>query len=78
MTHIVENDDLYEMDLRDFSSWLDMYPFIRTLIRESMMPKMWTLNREYAIKQSTTYIKPLIFSGNVGYWDASNNEDKSM
>ena len=50
MAHIEENDDLYEMDLNYFSRWLDMYPFIRTLIRESMMPKMWTLSREYAVK----------------------------
>lgn len=26
-----------------FKSWLDLYPFVRTVIRESLMPRVWTL-----------------------------------
>jgi hypothetical protein len=27
-----------------FKVWLDKYPFVRTIFRESMVPRIWTLN----------------------------------
>ena len=30
--------------------WLDQYPFIRTIISESMMPRVWTLQRIMAVR----------------------------
>lgn len=44
--------DEMEMDMDEFSMWLNVYPFIRTQIRESMMPKIWTLDKDYAVKQA--------------------------
>ena len=29
--------------------WLDQYPFIRTLIREALMPRVWTLQKIAAV-----------------------------
>ena len=33
----------YQMQLDVFKVWLDQYPFIRNIISESMMPRVWTL-----------------------------------
>ena len=35
-----------------FKAWLDTYPFIRSLIRESLCPRTWTLKPIHAIKPS--------------------------
>ena len=35
-----------------FKTWLDVYPFIRSLIRESLCPRAWTLKPIHAIKPS--------------------------
>lgn len=35
-----------------FKTWLDSYPFIRSLIRESLSPRTWTLKPIHAIKPS--------------------------
>ena len=37
------------LDRKQFKTWLNMYPFIRTIIRESMMPRLWTLKRVEAV-----------------------------
>ena len=34
------------MTYSQFQKWLNLYPFIRTQIRESLMPRMWSLNSE--------------------------------
>ena len=39
------------MDFKTFKSWIEHYPFIRMQIRESMMPKLWTLKPDFALKQ---------------------------
>ena len=53
------------MDFPAFQQWLNIYPFVRTQIRESMMPKIWNLKLDYAVKQTMSIdIKPaLIFNG---------------
>jgi len=53
------------MDFPAFHQWLNIYPFVRTQIRESMMPKIWNLKLDYAVKQTMSIdIKPaLIFNG---------------
>ena len=38
------------MTLTNFKAWLDIYPFIRTLISESMMPRVWTLQKISAVR----------------------------
>lgn len=40
----------HEMTLDIFKTWLDQYPFVRTLISESMMPRVWTLQRIMAVR----------------------------
>ena len=37
------------MNYQVFRKWLDLYPFIRVQIRESMVPRLWTLKNEYAV-----------------------------
>jgi len=53
------------MDFPAFHQWLNIYPFVRTQIRESMMPKIWNLKLDYAVKQTMSIdIRPaLIFNG---------------
>ena len=31
------------MDFEVFKLWLDTYPFVRMIFRESMMPNLWSL-----------------------------------
>ena len=31
------------ISMKHFKVWLDRYPFIRSIVRESMMPRVWTL-----------------------------------
>lgn len=55
MKNLLDYDDddsipLYEMDFPAFSQWINVYPFVRTQIRESMMPKIWTLKLDFAVK----------------------------
>lgn len=38
------------MDFETFKKWINHYPFIRMQIRESMMPRLWTLKPDYALK----------------------------
>lgn len=40
----------YQMQLDVFKVWLDQYPFIRNIISESMMPRVWTLQRIMAVR----------------------------
>lgn len=40
----------YSMTLEVFKNWLDHYPFIRAIISESMMPRVWTLQRIVAVR----------------------------
>lgn len=37
------------MTMKDFVKWLDCYSFIRTIIRESLMPRIWTLRNQDAV-----------------------------
>ena len=37
------------LNLETFKMWLDQYPFIRTLIREALMPRVWTLQKITAV-----------------------------
>lgn len=32
------------MTFDQFKEWLDKYKFVRNLIREALMPKMWSLS----------------------------------
>lgn len=34
-----------------FKEWINLYPFIRMQIRESMMPRLWSLKSDYAVKR---------------------------
>ena len=38
----VDRQDPY-LDFELFTKWLDCYPFIRMQIKESMMPRVWSL-----------------------------------
>jgi hypothetical protein len=38
------------MNIDLFRQWLDIYPFIRMIISESMMPRVWTLQRIVGVK----------------------------
>ena len=38
------------MSMEIFRNWLDHYPFIRAIISESMMPRVWTLQRIVAVR----------------------------
>ena len=38
------------MNLEAFKSWLNHYPFIRTIIREALMPRVWTLKKGPAVQ----------------------------
>lgn len=39
------------LNLDQFRNYLDCYPFIRSQIRESMMPRMWSLTSDNSIPQ---------------------------
>lgn len=39
------------LNLEQFRNYLDCYPFIRSQIRESMMPRMWSLTNDFSIPQ---------------------------
>ena len=43
-------EDTQAMTIEIFRQWLDLYPFIRTQIREAMMPRLWSLTTDYAVK----------------------------
>tara|TARA_B110000285_G_C14916706_1_gene510598 strand:- start:65 stop:388 length:324 start_codon:yes stop_codon:yes gene_type:complete len=38
---------LIDFDL--FSQWLNMYPFIRTIVRESLMPRVWSITENIVV-----------------------------
>jgi hypothetical protein len=42
-----ENNWYIEQD--QFKRWVEMFPFIRTLIREALMPRVWTLQSVYPL-----------------------------
>jgi hypothetical protein len=58
--HIIEQTKIFylkhapdgDLKFNKFKVWLEKYPFVRTIIRESMMPRIWTL--------STGRVVPLI------------------
>jgi hypothetical protein len=37
-----------------FKQWLNMYPFIRLQVRESLMPRLWSLSSGYAVNPLRT------------------------
>ena len=37
------------IDFTLFSQWLNMYPFIRTIVRESLMPRVWSITENAAV-----------------------------
>ena len=51
-THIIHQTKIFykkhstegELKFVKFKVWLEKYPFVRTIVRESMMPRIWTLN----------------------------------
>lgn len=49
--HVPKNaQGRYVMSIEVFKLWLDQYPFIRSIISESMMPRVWTLQRIMAVR----------------------------
>ena len=44
------NPNMAVINFNVFKAWLDIYPFIRSLIRESLCPRAWTLKPIHAIK----------------------------
>lgn len=42
----VKVGDVPTMTITEFKQWLDRYPFIRSIIKESMMPRVWTLQSD--------------------------------
>ena len=41
------------MQMDVFKMWLDHYPFIRNILSEAMMPRVWTLQRIQAVRPSS-------------------------
>ena len=41
-----DESELY-MSFEDFREWLDKYNFVRSMIVEALMPKMWSLTDKY-------------------------------
>ena len=39
------------MDFQSFKKWINWYPFIRMQIKESMMPRIWTLRHAIVVKK---------------------------
>lgn len=39
------------LNQEQFKLWLDRYPFVRILVRESLMPRVWTLQSINAVQQ---------------------------
>jgi hypothetical protein len=42
LNSILENQETY-LTLKEFKEWLNMYPFVRDMVREALMPKIWSL-----------------------------------
>ena len=46
------------MSFEIFRNWLDIYPFIRIQIREALMPRLWSLTSDYAVKPLMNQVDP--------------------
>ena len=45
------NENQPSIGIKQFKQWIDTYPFIRSIVRESMMPRVWTLQPKiHAVK----------------------------
>jgi hypothetical protein len=44
--------DLY-ITFEEFQEWLSRYDFVRKMIREALMPQIWSLTDKYVKKEST-------------------------
>lgn len=42
-----------------FKVWIERYPFVRTIIRESLMPRVWTLQKINAVSQANFEVQQL-------------------
>lgn len=42
------------LDFDSFKDWLNQYPFIRVLVRESMNPRLWTLQKIHSTSNKYT------------------------
>ena len=55
--HIIEQTKIYyqkhapdgELKFVKFKVWIEKYPFVRTIVRESMMPRIWTLSNNRVV-----------------------------
>ena len=56
------NDKQDKLTFEEFKEWLNIFPFIRSQIRESMMPRMWSLDNDYSIPQLKYSSVPKIVS----------------
>lgn len=56
--HDYYNPSVEGMNFNFFKQWLEMYPFVRSIVREMLMPRIWSLNIGCAVKQITLPIIP--------------------
>ena len=59
-------DDLEQLDkfltFDEFTEWLDKYAFVRNMIREALMPNIWSLTDEYLMGHKANNEKNGTFS----------------
>ena len=60
----IDESDLEKMDqselyitFKEFKEWLDQYKFVRNMIREALMPKLWGLSDQSGSETIRTYYK---------------------
>ena len=54
------------MTFEEFKEWLDKYNFVRTLIREALMPRIWSLTDFHTVLEPNKIIKSFNKSGMGG------------
>jgi hypothetical protein len=52
----MNEDDLY-LTFKEFKEWLDQYKFVRHMIREALMPKLWGLSDQITSLTIKSYYK---------------------